>query len=221
MVRRDIVKIVNKCNIKAVAYARVSTLLGQNPEAQLASIRQLAAGRGFQLTKEYVDEGISGSRERRPALDQLVRDAQAGKFTIIIVFAIDRLARDVRHLLNLVAELKHYGVALVSIREGLDFSTPIGQTVLTVIGSVAQLERELLRERVRVGMAVRRMAAEKRGVKWKCGRPTVVTTEIEAEIVALSEKGQSIRRISKQVGIAKTTVQRVLSDLKGSAKKAP
>ncbi len=120
--------------IKAVAYARVSTLLGQDPEHQLISIRQLAQARNFDITVEYVDKGISGSKDRRPGLDELVKSARAGKFKILLIYSIDRLARDTRHLLNLIHEINHYGISLISIRESIDFSTPMGQATLTLTG---------------------------------------------------------------------------------------
>ena len=93
---------------KAVAYARVSTLLGQDPENQLIPIRQLANSRNLEIIHEYIDRGISGSKDKRPGLDEMVRAARSGKFKFLIIYSIDRLARDTRHLLNLINELSHY-----------------------------------------------------------------------------------------------------------------
>jgi DNA invertase Pin-like site-specific DNA recombinase len=152
----------NQIRIKAVAYARVSTLLNQDPENQLVPIRLLAHSRDFDLIQEYVDKGISGSTglDKRPSLDALVKSARAGKFKIIIVYSIDRLARDTRHLLNVIHELNHYGVSLISINESMDFSTPIGQATLAILGAVASLERSLIAERIRNALAAKKILAQ-------------------------------------------------------------
>lgn len=194
-----------------VAYARVSTLLGQDPEIQLSQIRTFAAARNFNLVESYVDQGISGSKDRRPALDKLIKDARAGKFSLLVIVAIDRLARDTRHLLNLICELDHYGVAVISLRESIDFSTPMGQATLTIIGAVAQLERELIRERIRNALAAKKLAAEKSNTAWRCGRPQKINALVIQQISDLRAKGVSIRKIAKQLGIAKSSAQRFLA----------
>jgi DNA invertase Pin-like site-specific DNA recombinase len=199
--------------IKAVAYARVSTLLNQDPQNQLSHIRQFSEARGFSLEREFVDQGISGSKERRPSLDEMVREARRGKFKIIIISGIDRLARDTRHLLNLINELSHYGVSIISLRENIDFSTPMGQATLTIFGAVAQLERELIRERIRNALAAKKMAAERLNLNWRCGRTPKINTEICSRIKILKEQGQSIRQIARAVGLSKSTVDRVLKSV--------
>jgi DNA invertase Pin-like site-specific DNA recombinase len=201
------------------AYARVSTLLGQDPEIQLSQIRTFASARGFNLAQTYVDQGVSGSKDRRPALDQLVKDARNGKFSLLVIVAIDRLARDTRHLLNLICELNHYGIAVISLRENIDFSTPMGQATLTIIGAVAQLERELIRERIRNALAAKKLAAEKTGSGWRCGRKPVITPEVTEKVLQLRQQGVSVRQIAKQVGIAKSSVQRVLKSVPSNLKK--
>ncbi len=199
--------------MRAAAYARVSTLLGQDPSNQLTGIKQFMSGRGLVLALEYIDLGISGAKERRPALDQMVKDARMGKFKFIVVSGIDRLARDTRHLLNLINELNHYGVAIISLRENIDFSTPVGQATLTILGAVAQLERSLISERIRTALAAKKLAAEKTGSGWRCGRRPVLTESLKNEIWHLRHQGVSVRKIAKQIGIAKSSVQRVLKDV--------
>jgi DNA invertase Pin-like site-specific DNA recombinase len=199
--------------IKAVAYARVSTLLGQDPENQLVSIRQLGQSRGFDLVEEYVDRGISGSKDRRPALDEMVKAARAGKFKILLIYSIDRLARDTRHLLNLINDLSHYGVSLISIRESIDFSTPMGQATLTILGAVAQLERELIKERIKTALAAKKLMAQQNKTNWRCGRPIVVTDQIENRVHELRLKGHSIRAIARMLEISKSSVERALKSL--------
>jgi DNA invertase Pin-like site-specific DNA recombinase len=211
---------MNDSSIKAVAYARVSTLLGQNPEHQLEHIRIFATARGFSLIRQFVDSGVSGAKERRPALDEMIREARKGSFKIIIISGIDRLARDTRHLLNLINELNHYGVSIISLRENIDFSTPVGQATLTIFGAVAQLKRELIRERIRNALAAKKLAAERLGLNWKCGRKTKVNDELALTIKKLSSEGTSVRKISKLVGVSKSTVQRVLGCPENQSKSA-
>lgn len=198
--------------IRAAAYARVSTLLGQDPENQLVGIRQFAEARGFQLEQEYIDKGVSGAKESRPALDALIRDARMGKFKVLVVAGIDRIGRNTRHLLNLIHELNGYGVALVSLRESIDFGSPMGQATLTILGAIAQLERELIRERIRSALAAKKAAAAKSGKAWRCGRPEAATPDLIEQVQALRDKGLSIRAIEKHLEgrISRTTIQRVL-----------
>ena len=202
-----------KKQIKAVAYARVSTLLGQDPENQLVSIRQLGQSRGFDLIQEFIDLGISGSKERRPALDEMVKAARAGKFKVLIIYSIDRLARDTRHLLNLINELDHYGVSLISIREAIDFSTPMGQATLTIFGAVATLEKSIIQERIRTALATKKLIAQQNNTSWRCGRPIVVTKQVEMKIFDLRDKGHSIRGIARMLEISKSSVERVLKSV--------
>jgi DNA invertase Pin-like site-specific DNA recombinase len=198
-----------------------STLLNQDPQNQLEHIRKFSSARGFDLITEYVDLGISGAKEKREGLDQLVKDARKGLFKIIIISGIDRLARDTRHLLNLINELNHYGVSIISLRENIDFSTPMGQATLTIIGAVSQLERELIRERIRNALAAKKLVAERLGTNWRCGRKPKVNPSLEKRIYDLREVGTSVREIAKLVGISKSTVQRVISERPKKVEKLP
>lgn len=198
--------------IKAVAYARVSTLLGQDVENQLHGLRELAQQRGFELINEYVDEGISGTSERRPSLDKLIKDARRGSFSIILVHSIDRLGRSTKHLLNLMDEFRHFNISLISIRESLDFTTPTGQMALTMLSAVAQLEAQLTSERIKTALAVKKALAEKSQNGWRCGRPPL-NPELENKVLLLKSTGLSIRQISKTLGnISKTSVARILKE---------
>lgn len=201
--------------LRAVAYARVSTLLGQDPELQLVALRQFAQARGFVIVKEIVDKGISGAKERRPGLDELVRDAQRGRYKVILVSALDRLARDTRHLLNLIHELSAYRVAVISIRENIDFTTPIGQASLAILGAIATLEREITRDRIRNALAAKRITAEQTGSGWRCGRPTLLSPALERRVKVLRDEGKSLRAIERQLkteGIiaSRMTIMRIL-----------
>ncbi len=200
--------------MKAVAYARVSTVLSQDPNHQLEPIRQLAGGRGFELVDEYVDY-VSGTKDRRKELDQLIRDARIGKFKVIIIYALDRLARDVRFLLNLLHEMDSYGVRVISIRESLDFSSdnPISRALVQIIGAVAELERNLISERIKTALAVKKQLAIQNGTNWRTGRPSIVNEKTIEQVSRLREKGLSIRGIAKEIGIAKSSVQRILKEV--------
>ena len=192
--------------VKAVAYARVSTLLKQDPEHQLVSIRAVIGNRNLQLVDEYVDR-ITGSAERRKELDRLIEDARHGKFKVVVVTALDRLARDTRFLLNLLHELDGYGVSIISLRESIDLTSPIGRAVLQVLGSMAELEKNLVSERVKSSLAVKKLSASETG--WRCGRPPL-TKDITDQVNALRTRGLSIRAISRELGIGKTSVERIL-----------
>lgn len=199
-----------KTNIKAVAYARVSTLLGQDVENQLHGIRELAKHREFELVSEFIDEGVSGRAEKRPALDKLIQSARKGSFSVIIIHSIDRLGRSTKHLLNLIDELKCYKVSIISIRESLDFTTPTGQMALTMLSAVAQLEAQLTAERIKTALAVKKSLAQIHQNGWRCGRPPICS-EIEKQIIEMRSSGISIRDISKRLGsVSKSSVSRII-----------
>jgi DNA invertase Pin-like site-specific DNA recombinase len=139
---------------------RVSSL-DQHPETQLYDLRQMAAQRGFELVKEYTDR-ISGAKARRPGLDELMRDARRGRFDVVPVWASDRIARSVRHFLEVLDELNRLNVEFVSFREPIDTGGPLGRAIVVIIGAIAELERNLIIERVRAGM--RRARLEERHI---------------------------------------------------------
>jgi DNA invertase Pin-like site-specific DNA recombinase len=138
---------------KAGIYVRVSTA-DQHVESQLYDLRELAVQRGFEVVKEYRDCGVSGRRARRPGLDALMADARQHKFAVVLVAAFDRVARSTRHFLQVVDELDSLGIAFISRREAIntDDHNPMGRLFLTIIGSIAELEADLIRERVLAGM---------------------------------------------------------------------
>ena len=142
-------------------YMRVSTKgHGQTTDTQALALREYAQRRGFDVIAEYRDEGISGSKDSRPALDQLMKDARARRFDVVIVARFDRFARSVSHLLRALEEFNHLGVSFVSLSESIDTSTPVGKMIFTVLGAVAELERNLIRERVHMGISRARKQGE-------------------------------------------------------------
>ncbi len=129
----------------AALYMRVSSV-DQHPETQLYDLRAMAQQRGFRIVTEYTDK-ISGTKARRPGLDDLLRDARRGRFQVVLVWASDRIARSVRHFLEVLDELNHLSIEFVSFRENLDTGGPLGRAVVIIIGAIAELERNLIVER--------------------------------------------------------------------------
>lgn len=172
---------------RAVLYMRVSTL-DQNPETQRCDLVEMARQRGYEIIHEYVDR-ISGAKARRPGLGDLMHDARRGRFDAVLVWASDRIARSVKHFLELLDELAHLNVEFVSFREQLDTAGPLGRAVVTIIGVVAELERNLIIERVRAGM--RRARLEGRHI----GRYPL---ELDREAILCDRRrGLSLREIAK------------------------
>jgi DNA invertase Pin-like site-specific DNA recombinase len=152
--------------MKAAIYGRVSTT-AQDTNLQMREVRQFVQRRGWQVAEEYIDKGISGSKEKRPALDKLMSDAKRRRFDAVVVYRYDRFARSLRHLVNALDEFRALGIEFVSIHEGVDTSTPNGRLVFGIFASIAEFERELIRARVRSGLA----AAKERGIQ--LGRPAL------------------------------------------------
>ncbi len=188
--------------MKVAVYARVSTSdKGQDPEVQLAPIRDHALARGWTIYQEYVDHGVSGAKERRPALDQLVADAKRRLFDTVLVWRFDRFARSTRHLINALHEFRHLEIAFVSYQENLDTSSPLGEAMFTIIGAMAQLERDIIRERVKAGVN----RARSRGKR--LGRPQKVFHR--DQVKKLRAEGLGFRQIGKQLGISPTLAHRL------------
>jgi len=134
-------------------YARVSTTNhGQDAGLQTRELRQFGEARGWTLTGEYIDVGISGAKDSRPELNRLMADAHKRRFDVVVVWKFDRFARSVSHLLRALETFEALGIEFVSLSEQLDTSTPTGKMVFTVLGAVAELERSLIAERVRAGL---------------------------------------------------------------------
>src|SRR6185436_17723751 len=137
--------------MKTAIYARVTTVNGQSPQMQLRELRGYCKRRGWPIVREFVDVGVSGGKEKRPQLDHLVADAHKRHFDAVVVWKFDRFARSVSHLLRALESFRALSIAFVSFSEQLDTATPAGKMVFTVLGAVAELERGLIVERVKVG----------------------------------------------------------------------
>ena len=187
---------------RAALYMRVSTL-DQHPETQLYDLRGLAGQRGFEIVQEYTDR-ISGAKARRPGLDQLLKDARHRRFDVVLVWASDRIARSVRHFLEVLDELNHLGIEFISFRENIDTGGPLGRAIIVIIGAIAELERNLIIERVRAGM--RRAKLEGRHI----GRTPLDFDR--AAVLRDRDHGMSLTEIAKAHRISRATVSRVIKE---------
>ena len=186
--------------MRAAIYARVSTL-DQEPENQLAELRRYVGARSWPAAVEYVDKGVSGSTDRRPALDRLVADARRRRFDVLVVWRLDRLGRSLKHLVTLLDELHAVGVAFVSLGEGIDCTTPAGTLQLHILAALAQFERARIVERVQAGL----QRAKRQGRT--LGRPRAIISRFQLARV----KGLSTREAAKVLGIPRSTLQRYLA----------
>lgn len=179
--------------MKCAIYARVSTF-DQEPENQLAEIRRYVAARGW-TAEEYVDRGISGAKDRRPALDTLLADARRRRFDVLVVWRLDRLGRNLRHLITLLEELQALGIAFVSLNEGIDATTPAGKLQMHILGAIAEFERARIAERVKAGLQRARLQGT------RLGRPRKAPATIAVP-------GGSVRAAARAWGVSKSTAAR-------------
>jgi len=186
--------------MRAALYARVSTHAGQNPEMQLAELREYCARRGWEISGEFVDTGVSGARERRPELDRMLVVCRRRQVDAVVVYRYDRFARSLRQLVNALCDFDALGIQFVSLHEGVDTSTPNGRLVFGIFASIAEFERELIRERVRSGLALARAQGK------RIGRPRVVVDV--ARVAELRAQGRSWAEIASEMGVGLGTVHR-------------
>lgn len=179
--------------MRAAIYARVSTL-DQEPENQLAELRRYVAARGW-ASVEHVDRGVSGAKDRRPALDAMLADARRRKFDAVIVWRLDRLGRNLKHLITMLDELQALGVAFVSLAEGIDATTPAGRLQMHLLGAIAEFERGRIRERVMAGLQRARTQGK------KLGRPRKVAA-------AIAIPGGTVRTAARTWHVSKSTAAR-------------
>jgi DNA invertase Pin-like site-specific DNA recombinase len=180
----------------AAIYARVSTF-DQEPENQLAELRRYSSARGW-ASREYVDRGVSGAKDRRAALDSLLKDARRRKFDVVVVWRLDRLGRNLKHLVLLLEELQALGIAFVSLAEGIDATTPAGKLQMHILAAIAEFERARIAERVRAGLARVRASGK------HLGRPAVCLNVSQIHETA----HVSIRVAAGSVGVSRSVLHR-------------
>jgi DNA invertase Pin-like site-specific DNA recombinase len=195
---------------RAFLYARVSSF-DQNPQTQLLDLRGLAEQRGFEIVREYTDK-ISGAKAKRPALDQMLAAAHRRECDVVLVWAADRLARSVRHFLEVLDTLNHLGIEFVSFRENLDTGGPLGRAVVVIVSAVAELERNLIIERVRAGLRRARLEGRRLGRK---------PLEIDRSALLRDRaRGLSLGQLAKAYKISRTSVARTLKQSQDAMPKA-
>jgi DNA invertase Pin-like site-specific DNA recombinase len=188
-------------SMRVALYGRVSTIdKGQDPEMQLRELREYCERRGWKIAEEYVDAGVSGSKDSRPALNRLMADAHSRKFDTVLVWKIDRWGRSLKHLVTSLADLDAVGVAFVSLRDNLDLGTPSGRLMMQLLGAMAEFERALIQERVKAGLR----NAKAKGKR--LGRPRVFVSEHQIQM--LRGMGVSWREIADELGVGVGTVHR-------------
>jgi DNA invertase Pin-like site-specific DNA recombinase len=187
----------------ATLYARVSKLRGQNPEMQIDELRAYCARRGWEIAVEFVDT-VCGAREHRQALDRLWTACRKREVDAVVVYRYDRFARSLRQLVNALEELRALGIDFVSLHEGVDTSTPNGRLVFGIFASIAEFERELIRDRVRSGIAAARLRGR------TLGRPRAMADA--ARVVFMREQGRSWREIAREMGLGVGTVRRAAAE---------
>lgn len=182
-------------------YARVSTQ-EQSAEAQLLDLREHAKQRGWAIHHEYVDEGVSGTKSKRPALDAMMADAKKRKFDVVLVWRFDRFARSTQHLVNALAEFRHLGIDFVSYQESIDTSSPLGEAIFSIVAAISQLERDIIAERVKAGLRKARAKGK------RLGRPQIGLDK--AQVIAMVQEGRSVRKIAQALKVSRGTILRIL-----------
>jgi DNA invertase Pin-like site-specific DNA recombinase len=179
---------------------------------QLSELREYAARRGWTVSGEYIDQGVSGSKESRPELNRLTADAHRREFDAVLVWKIDRFGRSLKHLVNALADFAAYGVAFVSLRDNLDLSTPSGRLMFQIIGAMAEFERSLIQERVKAGLRNARAKGK------KFGRPRAQVDA--ASVAALRAEGLSWSQVCQRLNVSKGAAQRAFYGLPKNPKES-
>ena len=187
---------------KAALYCRVSTS-DQKTDMQLHDLRKFASDRNLTIYQEYTDNGISGSIKKRPALDKLMADASKKKFDVILVWRFDRFARSSRHLVEALHTFRHLEINFISFNENIDTGSPLGEAMFTIISAMAQLERDIIRERVKAGLKT----ARNKGTK--LGRPKVLVDVYK--IKEMQNNGDTVRKIANCMDVSTATICRLLN----------
>ena len=190
---------------KVAIYCRVSTL-DQTVDNQLIELRDHCSKMGWEIAKEYADEGLSGtlSRDKRPALNALIKDAYRKRFDLVVCWDISRLGRSMKELVLFLSDMKDRDIGICSVRQGFSTDTAMGEMMFQFVGILSSWEREMIRERTLAGLD----RAKKEGKT--LGRKSVITDEISSKIIGLRSIGRSIRDIASEVGVSRGTVSNVL-----------
>ena len=185
---------------KVALYARVSTQ-DQKTQMQINDLKKYSKERGFTIFNEYIDNGFSGSIKKRPALDSLMADASKKKFEIVLCWRFDRISRSSKHLVELLHTFRHLGIQFISYNENIDTGSPLGEAMFTIISAMAQLERDIIRERVKAGL---------KNSKKTLGRPKAKVDVARAK--EMQDNGYSVRKIAIEMNTSPATISRILNN---------
>ena len=190
---------------KVAIYTRVSTL-DQTIDNQLIELRDHCSRMGWEVVKEYADEGLSGtlSRDKRPALNSLIEDAYRKRFDSVVCWDISRIGRSMKELILFLSDMKDRGIGICSVRQGFDTSTSMGEIMFQFVGILSSWEREMIRERTLAGLERARREGK------TLGRRKVTNDTMTAKIIELRSAKKSIREIASDVGVSRGTVSNVL-----------
>ena len=190
---------------KVGIYTRVSTL-DQTIDNQLIELRDYCSKMGWEVVKEYADEGLSGtlSRDKRPALNSLIKDAYRKRFDSVVCWDISRIGRSMKELILFLSDMKDRGIGICSVRQGFDTSTSMGEIMFQFVGILSSWEREMIRERTLAGLE----RAKREGKT--LGRRKVTNDTMTAKIIELRTAKKTIRQIASEVGVSRGTVNNVL-----------
>ena len=190
---------------KVAIYTRVSTL-DQTIDNQLIELRDHCSRMGWEIVKEYADEGLSGtlSRDKRPALNSLIKDAYRKRFDSVVCWDISRIGRSMKELILFLSDMKDRGIGICSVRQGFDTSTSMGEIMFQFVGILSSWEREMIRERTLAGLERARRDGK------TLGRKKVTDDTMTAKIIELRSANRSIRDIASEVGVSRGTVNNIL-----------
>jgi DNA invertase Pin-like site-specific DNA recombinase len=195
---------MGECDMKdkrVAIYVRVSTK-DQSVDMQLNDLERYSKERGLRIFKVYKDNGVSGTKESRPALNELMGDAKKRKFDVVLVWRFDRFARSTKHLVTALYEFRNLGIDFISYQENIDTSSPLGEAIFTIISAMSTLERDIIAERVRGGL--RKAKADGKTL----GRPK---SEVDTDkVIEYRKQNKSIRQIASEMNLSKGVVQRTL-----------
>lgn len=190
---------------RVAIYERISTV-DQSVDMQDADLKRYCEQRGLETYRVYCDQGISGAKDRRPALDQLMDDARKRRFDVVLVWRFDGFARSTKHLITALEEFRHCGIEFISYQENIDTSSPMGKAMFTIVAAVAELERGIIAERVTAGLR----NAKAKGIQLGRKFTEQTSPETVAKVHQLRKEGMGMCRIAAQVGLSSRTVWKVL-----------
>ncbi len=174
---------------------------------QRSDLRRYCEQRGFEIVREYADEGVSGTKDRRPALDALMEDARKRLFDAVLCWRFDRFARSTKHLISALDEFRHLGIEFISYQENIDTGSPLGKAMFTIVAAIAELERNIIVERIRGGM--RRAKEEGK----RLGRRPINDPEVLGTVLRMKAQGKSVRAIAEAVNVSKSFVHKTCKNL--------